>query len=229
MDYPRPTPDDAYRQRPAGQQPPDKGKRTRKRIDDHNNHTFAIFGSIAFKCSAAEFETPEAEGDDSNTVSHDSYNVCNPSLRCLQTLRPKPPTNRKSSKQSKVWFAVQELHEYATCIADTLYPELDRVFTFPPEVFLLPSLSNLLAREIVSDSFDAQNIAQLSDGIPELQQWDWLDEYGDRLFAECTRIRPVALQKWELHCAHLASQPTTSSEETNNHIQANCERHDAGK
>ncbi|KAK4130752.1 hypothetical protein BT67DRAFT_458506 [Trichocladium antarcticum] len=56
-------------------------------------HTSAIFGSIAFKCSTAEFETPEAEGDDSNTVPRDSYNVCNPSLRCLPTLRPKPPTN----------------------------------------------------------------------------------------------------------------------------------------
>jgi hypothetical protein len=89
-------------------------------------------------------------------------------------------------------------------------PEVTRVFDFPPDVFITPSLERALARELATDGYVPPDFDDLRRRVPQLDQWEWLEDYGDKLLAECIRIQPVALEKWASYRSEAALQQSLS-------------------
>lgn len=96
---------------------------------------------------------------------------------------------RVPNTQSRAWFILQQIWAYAEHTASGLYPEINLLFSVAPQVFMTYKLVTPLAKHLTSSEDGViQDVSCLVRDIPELADWQWLEEYGERLDEECPRF-----------------------------------------
>lgn len=110
-------------------------------------------------------------------------------------------SGRDPDQHTKAWFIRHFLYAYAAEQALGVYPDLqdDFMCTPPPSIFMISAVQNSLARGLATEGFVPSDVQDLVQRVPQLADWMWLEEYGDRLVAECVRIQPAALEQWQAH------------------------------
>ncbi|KAK3311371.1 P-loop containing nucleoside triphosphate hydrolase protein [Chaetomium strumarium] len=181
-------------------------KKWRENLAVNNQLMYEFANASCFRTAALSM-LQEAAMSSSRVAGYMCCNACSPSLGALDGMPPKHQTLRKPYMNSKAWFIWQELHSYADRIAATeLWPEKERFCHLPSTVFLESRLQSALAKELATTGYVPSGVEDLQTRVPDLATWEHLEEWGDRLVAECIRLQPIAVSKWTDHKQRAATQ-----------------------